>query len=433
MPRWCCRRSPDTMVVPETAVEYTLYGDSVYVIHEDGKDADGQTDPARRPNPGQDWNAVGQQRRDTQRVEAGRAGRRRRPSQIAERGASRGHRLAAAAAAGASDAELTLARYPHVVHRHLHPPAGAGAGRQPADPADRAAGDAGTADPAIPQAVEHDDHGHHRLSRRDRRSDAGLHHDAVDAGDRDRRGRRLPDLVLDPGHQHDHRLHPARFRPGQGADRSDGQGPAGQIPDPDRGPGPGHRQGDRPNDGGHVYRVFERRAVERRDLGLSDPGRAAVARHGRRASPLPTSSAARSSPCGCGSIRREWRRAASRPSDVAAAIQANNYQAAPGQAKGHYTVTNVSDKHRADRCRPVPEHGGQGQERRVGADGRHRHRRSRRAELDLERHDERAARRVHRHPGDAGGQSANPGQGRARAVARDPAQPAAIGPYGSRL
>jgi membrane fusion protein, multidrug efflux system len=32
---------PDTIVVPETAVEYTLYGDSVYVIHEDGKDAKG--------------------------------------------------------------------------------------------------------------------------------------------------------------------------------------------------------------------------------------------------------------------------------------------------------------------------------------------------------------------------------------------------------
>ena len=29
-------------------------------------------------------------------------------------------------------------------------------------------------------------------------------------------------------------------------------------------------------------------------------------------------------------------------SDVAAAIQANNYQSAPGQAKGYYTVTNVS-------------------------------------------------------------------------------------------
>jgi membrane fusion protein, multidrug efflux system len=32
---------PDVMVLPETAVEYTLYGDSVYVIREDGKDAKG--------------------------------------------------------------------------------------------------------------------------------------------------------------------------------------------------------------------------------------------------------------------------------------------------------------------------------------------------------------------------------------------------------
>ena len=32
---------PDTIVVPETAVEYTLYGDSVYVIREGGKDAKG--------------------------------------------------------------------------------------------------------------------------------------------------------------------------------------------------------------------------------------------------------------------------------------------------------------------------------------------------------------------------------------------------------
>src|SRR5271156_933857 len=32
---------PDTVVVPETAVEYTLYGDSVYVIHGGGKDPKG--------------------------------------------------------------------------------------------------------------------------------------------------------------------------------------------------------------------------------------------------------------------------------------------------------------------------------------------------------------------------------------------------------
>jgi membrane fusion protein, multidrug efflux system len=33
---------PDITVLPETAVDYTLYGDSVYVIREDGKDASGK-------------------------------------------------------------------------------------------------------------------------------------------------------------------------------------------------------------------------------------------------------------------------------------------------------------------------------------------------------------------------------------------------------
>jgi membrane fusion protein, multidrug efflux system len=33
---------PDVMVLPETAVDYTLYGDSVYVVREDGKDANGR-------------------------------------------------------------------------------------------------------------------------------------------------------------------------------------------------------------------------------------------------------------------------------------------------------------------------------------------------------------------------------------------------------
>jgi len=33
---------PDMLVLPATAVEYTLYGDSVFVIRDDGKDANGQ-------------------------------------------------------------------------------------------------------------------------------------------------------------------------------------------------------------------------------------------------------------------------------------------------------------------------------------------------------------------------------------------------------
>jgi len=34
--------APDKVVLPETAVDYTLYGDSVYVVREDGKDAGGK-------------------------------------------------------------------------------------------------------------------------------------------------------------------------------------------------------------------------------------------------------------------------------------------------------------------------------------------------------------------------------------------------------
>ena len=33
---------PDRVVLPETAVDYTLYGDSVYLVREDGADANGK-------------------------------------------------------------------------------------------------------------------------------------------------------------------------------------------------------------------------------------------------------------------------------------------------------------------------------------------------------------------------------------------------------
>ncbi|MGY4331209.1 hypothetical protein ACVWWG_005626 [Bradyrhizobium sp. LB7.2] len=73
---------PAVVTVPETAVDYTLYGDSVFVITEK-KEEDGKTSlsavrtfvqtgkPGRRP------------RRNRQGREAGRQGRRRRPAQAA--------------------------------------------------------------------------------------------------------------------------------------------------------------------------------------------------------------------------------------------------------------------------------------------------------------------------------------------------------------
>ena len=38
----CCRRRRLQVVLPETAVDYTLYGDSAYVVREDGTNADGK-------------------------------------------------------------------------------------------------------------------------------------------------------------------------------------------------------------------------------------------------------------------------------------------------------------------------------------------------------------------------------------------------------
>ena len=140
----------------------------------------------------------------------------------------------------------------------------------------------GAADPAISAALQHDDHGHDGLSRRLARSDPGLYHDADRTGRVERRGHRLPDLELDAEHQHRHRLRQAQLRSEPGADRRDGQGAAGQIPDAATGAGPDHPEIDRPDDRGHVYRLRQRRAVRRGDLRLSDPRRAAAARHRRR-------------------------------------------------------------------------------------------------------------------------------------------------------
>ena len=50
---------PDEVVLPETAVDYTLYGDSVYVVRQDGKDAAGKPVLKALPHPGQDRRRAG--------------------------------------------------------------------------------------------------------------------------------------------------------------------------------------------------------------------------------------------------------------------------------------------------------------------------------------------------------------------------------------
>ena len=84
------------------------------------------------------------------------------------------------------------------------------------------------------------------------------------------------------GTSHDPGLHQAQFRPEPGADRGAGQGQLGQIPDPEGIQRPDRHQDHRPDHGGDVYRLLQRRAHRQRDLRLSDARGAAGAVDGRR-------------------------------------------------------------------------------------------------------------------------------------------------------
>ena len=91
------------VVVPETAVDYTLYGDSVYVIRPRVHRRQWQTGTeggtAHRSRPV----ALGRQGRRARRAERGRRGHRRRADQGSGRLGGRRHRKPAAATAGTAD------------------------------------------------------------------------------------------------------------------------------------------------------------------------------------------------------------------------------------------------------------------------------------------------------------------------------------------
>ena len=72
MPRSCCRPQPDQVVLPETAVDYTLYGDSVYAIREEGSDADGKPVLKAYRIAGEDRHPLGRQGGDPVRRQTGR-------------------------------------------------------------------------------------------------------------------------------------------------------------------------------------------------------------------------------------------------------------------------------------------------------------------------------------------------------------------------
>ena len=76
---------PDVVGVPETAVDYTLYGDCVFVVREEGSDAERQARSLRPRAPSSRPARASTARSPSCGRQGGRAGRRRRPDQAAER------------------------------------------------------------------------------------------------------------------------------------------------------------------------------------------------------------------------------------------------------------------------------------------------------------------------------------------------------------
>ena len=96
-----------------------------------------------------------------------------------------------------------------------------------------------------------------------------------------------------------------------------------------------------------MYLGFSSRGTDRfGDLGLSHARGAAGALHRRRRGVGRHSRRPDLRDASSGSIPSRWPGATSRPNEVSAAIAANNFQAAAGQAKGYL--------HRLQRRRPIP-------------------------------------------------------------------------------
>ena len=99
---------PDRVVLPETAVDYTLYGDSVYVVREDGKDAGGKPVLKAFRTPVKTGTRWADKVAILSGVSPGERGRRRGPDQAARRRPGHRHRQSAAPAAGQPDPAVTV-------------------------------------------------------------------------------------------------------------------------------------------------------------------------------------------------------------------------------------------------------------------------------------------------------------------------------------
>lgn len=181
-----------SLSVPETAVTYTAYGDTVFVARQEGD----RPLSAKRVSVriGERWDG---------RVEI-------------LQGLAEGDRVVTSGQIDLSDGmavepvkedTLSSAAPPRAgrrplkeprddLYRPVRPPAGAGAGGQHADPAARPVLPGQAADPPVPAAGKLDHHRHHRVPRRLRRSHARLRHPADRPGGVVGGGHRLPFLDL---------------------------------------------------------------------------------------------------------------------------------------------------------------------------------------------------------------------------------------------
>ena len=204
------------ITLPQTAVSYNPYGSLVYLVDDKGKGRRRQAAAhspaglrhhrrhARRPGGDPEGRGRGRHGRDLGPDQAAqrRAGGRRQPRRAEERPRAEDRRPV-----------IKLARHdgilrtsPHEVHRSLHPPPGAGVGRQPADPGRRPARHRRPAGAAVSAHRERRGHGDDDLLRRRSRRHRGLHHHAARAGDRPGQRHRLHDLDQPERRQHHHRL-----------------------------------------------------------------------------------------------------------------------------------------------------------------------------------------------------------------------------------
>ena len=218
-PASCCRPQPDVVTLPETAVDYSVYGESVFIVKPKSKarrrpaELQGGADLRRRPAPRHEARSPSPKAssRGDLVVSAGQVKLHNGSEAVVDRGCGRWkprrrRRPTDAAPKPERDSRTTEPVIMRFTDIFIRRPVLADR-RQPADPAGRGAVALQPAGPPISRCCSNTVITvTTSLSRRLARSDAGLHHPADRPGGRRGRGPRLPDLVLDPGT-------PARSRP----------------------------------------------------------------------------------------------------------------------------------------------------------------------------------------------------------------------------